>query len=623
MNSKNRIFSCNALIFIFLVITISCTKKEAVKTVPVLNISSITNITANTAATSGSITSNGGAQVTSRGICWSATENPTIADNISSNGTGDGSFEGSLTGLAPGTTYHVKAYGTNSAGTGYSGQIAFTTLAIAPGISTTALSSLTATSAMGGGNISTDGGSPITSRGVCWSTNQNPTISDSKTADGSGTGAFTSSITALTINVTYYIRAYATNSIGTSYGNQIVVTTVASLPTISTTDVSSVTAVNAISGGNISGDGGGTVTSRGVCWNTTINPTISSNKTTDGTGIGSFPSSISGLTRATQYYVRAYATNSAGTAYGSQVTFTTPVILPDVSTKIVAFNDSWASCEGEVLNDGGANVTARGICWGITQSPTIANPHSSDGTGQGAYVTYLTGLASNTTYYVRSYATNSVGINYGNSVSFTTQSVAQSSISDNEGNVYQTVTIGTQMWITENLKVTKYNDGTLIQRVTDNYEWANLATAGYCWYNNDSINYKDNYGAIYNWNAAHSGKLAPLGWHVPSDTEWTILSDFLGGISAAGDKLKEAGILHWVDPNSGTNETKFTVLPGGYRSGDSGAFFGLGNNCSLWSSTLDSGSNAWQRAITSYDTTDLRVISSNVHYGISVRCIKN
>jgi len=159
--------------------------------------------------------------------------------------------------------------------------------------------------------------------------------------------------------------------------------------------------------------------------------------------------------------------------------------------------------------------------------------------------------------------------------------------------------------------------------VTDPNDWVNRATPGYCWYN-DSIIHKDTYGAMYNYSAVNTSKLCPTGWHVPSDTEWTTLSDFLGGITIAGDKLKETGSLHWNSPNLGaTNESKFTALPGGYRSGNSGAFFGMGNDLSMWSSTSDGSLNAWMRGITLYDTRDLRVISADMHYGYSVRCIKD
>ena len=133
---------------------------------------------------------------------------------------------------------------------------------------------------------------------------------------------------------------------------------------------------------------------------------------------------------------------------------------------------------------------------------------------------------------------------------------------DIDGNVYHTVTIGTQIWMVENLKTTRYNDGSPIPFVTDSSSWSNLTTPGYCWYNNDTTN-KNTYGALYNWFAVNTGKLAPTGWHVPTDDEWTTLTTYLGGESIAGGKLKETGTTHWRTPNAGaTNEIGFTASSG-------------------------------------------------------------
>ena len=155
-------------------------------------------------------------------------------------------------------------------------------------LTTTEITSITTTTANGGGNILSDGGSPITAKGLCWSTSENPTIANSKTSDGTGTGVFSSSITGLLPVTTYYVRAYATNAYGTAYGNQVTMTTVVTLATLTTTALSAITSTTATGGGNITSDGGATVTVRGVCWNTTGTPTIANTKTTDGTGSGCF-----------------------------------------------------------------------------------------------------------------------------------------------------------------------------------------------------------------------------------------------------------------------------------------------------------------------------------------------
>lgn len=193
-----------------------------------------------------------------------------------------------------------------------------------PVLTTTAITNVGANTATGGGNVTSDGGATVKTRGICWSTNQNPTISDSTTSSGTGTGSFSVSISGLAASTTYYVRAYATNSVGTNYGDQVTFTTSSpTTPVVSTTSATSVSSTTATAGGSVTSDGGSTVTARGVCWSTSSGPTADlTTKTTDGTGTGSFTSSITGLTVNTTYYLRAYATNAQGTSYGSEVTFT-------------------------------------------------------------------------------------------------------------------------------------------------------------------------------------------------------------------------------------------------------------------------------------------------------------
>jgi len=217
----------------------------------------------------------------------------------------------------------LRAYATNSVGTAYSTPISFSTLAVIPVLSTTNISVLTAATGMSGGVITNNGGATITACGVCWSTTPNPTIYNYKTSDGTGSGAFTSSIIGLKMLTTYYLRAYATNSVGTAYGNEITMTTPANLPSISTANLFDISPTTASCGGLVSSDGGAPLISRGICWSTTQNPTITNSKTSDGVGVGSFSSELKALTPNTTYYLKAYATNSAGTGYGNELMFKT------------------------------------------------------------------------------------------------------------------------------------------------------------------------------------------------------------------------------------------------------------------------------------------------------------
>ena len=220
---------------------------------------------------------------------------------------------------------------------------------MAPTVSTVPSSyTITATTATIGGSITDDGGDPITARGVVYGLSPNPTIADGKTSDGTGIGTYTSIVSGLSPGKTYYFRTYATNSTGTSYGDQLTLTTQAVLSTITTTAASAITSTTATSGGNITADGGSAITARGVCWGTAANPTTSNSKTTDGTGIGSFTSAITGLSPNTVYYVRAYATNSIGTAYGTQITITTLATTPTLVTNSMTNVTATTATSGEI-----------------------------------------------------------------------------------------------------------------------------------------------------------------------------------------------------------------------------------------------------------------------------------
>lgn len=390
--------------------------------VPILSTTELIGISSTSATVSGNITSDGGAAVIARGVCWSRNTMPVVGtDSTTNNGFGTGIFTSSVTDLSPGKTYYIRAYATNSVGTAYSNQITVSTSAILPVLTTSEVFDITPTTASSGGNITNDGGSTITTRGVCWSTSQNPTKANSITTNGTGTGTYTSSMNDLTPGETYYVRAYATNSVGTSYGNQVTFNASITTPTISTTEITAITSTTATSGGNITSDGGAGVTARGVCWSTSQNPTTANSKTTNGMGTGSFISSITALIPGATYYLRAYATNSVGTAYGAQISFNTSANVPTVTTiEITEITLESAICGGDVTNDGGTSVTSRGVCWSTTQEPTIANNKTINGVGTGTFVSNLTNLTQNTTYYVRAYATNSTGTNYGQTLVFKT-----------------------------------------------------------------------------------------------------------------------------------------------------------------------------------------------------------
>jgi uncharacterized protein (TIGR02145 family) len=856
-----------------------------VTTLPTVTTTPCNNITATSVVSGGNITSSGNASVTSRGVCWSTSPNPTVSGSHISNGSGTGSFTSNITGLTPNTIYYVRAYATNSAGTAYGEQRTFTTLST-PMVTTNVVSNIAVSSANCGGNVTSSGGSNVTARGVCWSTSQNPTVSGSHTTDGSGTGSFTSSITGLSANTTYYVRAYATNSAGTAYGEQRNFTTLLTTPTVTTNTVSNITATTAICGGNVTSSGGASVTARGVCWSTSQNPTVNGSHTNDGTGTGNFISSITGLAANTTYYVRAYATNSAGTTYGVQRTLTTtapdwqtcpgtptltdiegnvyntvqigtqcwmkenlrtthyangasipnggstndrfvpyyynyssssiqleqrgylynwPAVmhgasssnanpsgvqgicpngwhvpsyaelqqlenyvrsqnqyvcdvnnpkiakalasttgwntstnvcavgnnqsennatgfsavpagrftntdcensgfgayfwtatseigsqssrqgdlscsdgyfglsysswemgfsircvynssfaaLPTVSTTLVTnVTETEATCGGTITADGGASVIARGVCWSTSQNPTVSGSHTTDGVETGSFTSNITGLTSNTTYYVRAYATNSAGTAYGEQRNIVTSNISQdgqpcpgaTTISDYDGNTYNTVRIGLQCWMKGNLRTTHYSNGESISLGST----TSATTPYYYNYSSSSIALSQR-GYLYNWPAVMHGAnssnsnpsgvqgICPTGWHVPSDAEWTQLTDYVISRSqyVCGNNITNiakalaantgwntsSGTCNVGNNQSANNATGFSAVPAG-QYGQYGS--NSGHSTFFWSSTeyFIGGQSAYIRGLGSTTSECSRGGFSN-ETGCSVRCLRD
>ena len=585
-----------------------------------------------------------GAGIVDYGHCWSETNKPTaLLQTKTSFGTRDnaGQFTSNLDNLAANSTYFVKAYAIDEYNDiKYGDNVEIKTLAPEkPQIITSPITSVTEITAEVGGEVISDGGADVIERGVCWDTSTDPTTLNSYKTEGSGVGSFTSSITGLDCNTTYYVRAYATNSFGTAYGSQESFTTSqcpVNLPTVTTTPISSITENSVQSGGNVTDEGGAAVSAKGVCWSTSPSPTTSNSYKTEGSGVGSFTSSITGLDCNTTYYVRAYATNSFGTAYGSQESFTTsqcPVNLPTVTTTpISSITENSVQSGGNVTDEGGAAVSAKGVCWSTSPSPTTSNSYKTEGSGVGSFTSSITGLSCGTTYYVRAYATNLVGTGYGEQRNFSTDDCT---VTDHDGNTYQTIVIGSQTWMAENLNVTHYANGTEIPLQTSDIRWdAQTETdKAYCW-NDNNVSNGDTYGALYTWAAAMNGAessdsnpsgiqgVCPDGWHLPSDAEWTELTDYLGGLDIAGGKLKEAGITHWNSPNTwATNESGFTALPGGYRR-NYGTFIPIGVKAYFWPATEQGGNGAFIRKLSS-DGADVIRVGMLKTNGFSVRCVKD
>lgn len=381
--------------------------------------------------------------------------------------------------------------------------------------------------------------------------------------------------------------------------------------------VTNKTATSATCGGTITDEGSGPVLERGVCWSTVDLPTIENNKSLCGSGPGRFICNISELAAGTIYYIRAFATNEAGTGYGTVYSFRTFGKIPEA----VTFSPTNVLTTTATLN---AEINANYLPTSVyfeygttTDYGSIAEITGNPITGNADTLVNVKvdGLIQGTEYHYRVKTSNSLGTTYGNDVSFITKA------SDPDGNIYNVIKIGGQFWMAENLKTTRYKDGKSIANVTDGTKWAALTTPAYCWYDN-KINNKNIYGALYNWYTVKTGKLCPAGWHVPSDDEWTTLTDYLGGVTVAGGKLKETGTSHWASPNTGaSNESCFTALPGGCRRYD-GVFLGITGNAN-WRTSSEYDATQVMYRFLFYYSGDIYSKPTNKAAGYSVRCLKD
>ncbi len=379
---------------------------SGVFSIPVLTTTTVSNITSITASSGGTVTNNGGKTITALGVCWGSTSLPTIGSSKTIDSGTIGTFTSAITGLNPFTDYFVRAYATNAIGTAYGNELTFKTQVGLSSVNTDIASSITATTATSGGNVISDGGSTISERGICWSLVASPTIADGKLTSLGTTGVFVSNLSGLIPASLYHVRAYSTNANGTAYGNEITFTTVAGLPLVSTAAITSVGSTSATSGGNVSSDGGVTITARGICWGTTVNPTTADSKITDATTTtGTFVGNLSGLNLATTYHVRAYATNSFGTTYGDDLTFTTDAVTPVIGVPYQGGTIGYIFQLGDpgyVAGETHGIIVATtdqstDISWIVDGSTAITAPVTSVDLGSGSTNTNLILAATDTT----------------------------------------------------------------------------------------------------------------------------------------------------------------------------------------------------------------------------------
>lgn len=458
-----------------------------------------------------------------------------------------------------------------------------------------------------------------TDHGFCYATHNEPTANDSKLNMGNPkVGEFSGTISGLNPNKQYYVRAFCHSAEGIVYGKAVAITTLDGQSAQTTTSVTSITATSAISGGNITSDGGDAVTARGVVWSTSQDPSVETNQgiTSNGKGTGSFTSSLTNLQPQTLYYVRAYATNSVGTTYGNQLSFTTldglPVLTTTAATSITA---TTAAYGGNITSDGGFAVTARGVVWSTSPDPTVETNQgiTSNGTGTGSFTSNLTNLQLQTLYYVRAYATNSMGTSYGNQVNFTSGSLPVDVTNPTTGKTWMDRNLGATRAATSSTDSEAYGDLYQWGRGADGHEKRNSPTTS-------TKSSSDNPGhgnfilapsSPYDWRSPQNNNLwqgvsgtnnpCPTGYRLPTDAEW------------------EAERLSWSSNNSAGAFASPLKLPvAGHRVYRSGSLLDVGSGGYYWSSTVD---GAYSRFLY-FTSSGANMLSANRAGGLSVRCLK-
>jgi uncharacterized protein (TIGR02145 family) len=599
----------------------ACDKEEKI-TLPSVDTASVDEIYNTTARVGGRVSNNGGAEIIDRGVYWGTSASPETSGTKLQIGSGDGAYYETLSGLTSGLKYYVKAYASNSMGISYGDETFFTTQINLPTVETSPVTTYTSTTAKIGGNVIDNGGFETTKRGVHWGTEPNPRLTGTKLELGSGDGDFSETVTDLSRSYTYYVIAYATNIKGTAYGEEIIFSTEPELATVYTKIISGITAYSARIGGTISSNGGTGITESGVYWGTSEDPVSTGAKLINGSGTGDFVNTIDNLNPGVKYYVMAYAINSIGTSFGELKSFTTLGKAPTV--RILDYTNLTSS-----------GITLNGVVSARDLNTTVTFQYVKDSNTDTTYVVYgspvtenddtitvnITGLNSLTTYHFRIKTENDLGSVY--SAYLTVKTVItgfQGTVQDIEGNTYQTIGIGYQQWMTENLKAVKYSNGTKIPSINNDSIWAQLTGAGFCWYAKDSVASYNTYGALYNWYAVNNGQLCPTDWHVPTNEDITQMVNYIGGAGEAGGLLKETGTVHWNSPNTGaTNKYSFTARAGGKRLAD-GIFDFVKVEGNWWSSTEYSTLNGSNLTML-FNYSNSFQAYSNKKIGMSIRCI--
>ena len=485
-------------------------------------------------------------------------------------------------------------------------------------------------------NVLNSGEDSITARGITWSISPSPIVGNNKTSDGAGVGEYISLIEGLTPSTKYYARAYSENKRGISYGQEVSFVT-QGLPIVLTTEVNNIQPASVSVLGRIVSDGGLPILQKGAVYSTTPNPVIeTSNFILSTSSQTIFSVDLVDLTPSTKYYVRFFAKNAFGISYGEELSFSTESANILLSTApIVNITGVSAESGGTISDNRGLPILSRGICWSKIPNPTVSNLKSVEDAGNNSYRSVITSLEINTLYYVRAYAQNKFGTFYGNEISFNSAYYLDGNgVVDVEGTRYKTIILGNQEWMAENLRVSRFQNGEVIEEINLIDQWRpqtssfNKSLKGVI---NGYLSNFQQFGYIYNFRAANDIKgVCPVNFHIPSLAEWKELELFIGPDSAAYRLKAKQG---WATNGNlinynGDNLSGFNALPGGTRDylGDNDGLFytyfwtsslplypyGLGQNRSIGESI---GISENFPKISTY--------SADEFAGFRVRCVKN
>jgi len=563
---------------------------------PTMEIDEATSVTHNSAILTGKIISGNGDSVLVSGICFGLEMNPTKDNFTSANKTGLRIFTDTLTELQSSTKYYARVYGTNGIGTGYSRQIEFTTADfLKPTVVTDSVSQILDVQAVLYGTLTSIGQGPVSEQGFCVGTNPDPTVDDKTVNITPEVGSYQAMVNGLIANTQYFYRAFAKNEGGITYGNvkNFLTKNPARLATIYLQDPQVMNFSLIRCYGQVSDDGGG-VTEIGLAWSElNYQPTINDNYQIADTiyvtytyydnvpfARINFENYLYNLKPNTRYYIRAAAKNSAGVAYSSVVNFTTPAqSLPEVSTfslqQLMATKALIVSKELPLISN--VPDVIYGVCWNTTGNPDISNQKKVSSVFSVKYFeTSISGLIPNTTYYAKAYATYKGITVYGSELTFTTLNQNEV-VKDYDGNEYTTVTIGSQVWLQQDLKARHYADGTALSEFTMYGSKPEMAEIYGLLYKQDV--------AVRNIHTENTQGACPNGWNIPSEGDWETLISHLGGYgNEPATQLKESGDIHWNYDNTGTNSSGFTAIGAGIYRNDA-ILIPLRKSSYYWTST--------------------------------------